>query len=209
MKVLTYNIHRGADSNNKTTLSEMGAYLKNMDCDIICLQEALYPQFKKLKSILKLDGVFAANVKKPGMLYGVCIFSKYEILETSHIFLSSKKEQRGLLSINIYSDGDRVNIINTHLGLDKYERYTQISEILDYTNRLSGKIVICGDFNEKNMSFSNFKDSAVIFNKYKISTFEKLNARIDYIFTSEEVNIKDYYVDCINLSDHYPVIGEM
>lgn len=206
MKVLTYNIHKGMDSSNNSTLTEIATYLKQGEYDVICLQEVLYHQFKKIKSILKINGVFVANVNKPLMLYGVCIFSKYEIQDSTHILLTSKKEQRGLLSINLSINEENLYVINTHLGLDKHERYMQISEILDFINRLSGKIIICGDFNEKNICLNSFIDCAIACNKYDIATFAKSKARIDYIFANRELNIKNYYVDNIMLSDHYPVI---
>lgn len=209
MKVLTYNIHKGKDGNDNSTLTEIGTYLKQGDYDIICLQEVLYHQFKKLKSILKIDGVFVANVNKPPLLYGICIFTKYKIEESSHVLLTSKKEQRGFLNVNICLEGENISIINTHLGLDKSERYTQISEILDYTNRLYEKVIICGDFNEKNINLNNFKDCAVICNKYNMPTFGKSQARIDYIFVNDKLKVKEYHVDHIMLSDHYPVIGIM
>ncbi|MEF9991629.1 MAG: endonuclease/exonuclease/phosphatase family protein [Peptostreptococcaceae bacterium] len=211
MKIVTYNIHRGADKKNNPTLNEIGYYLKNLDCDVICLQEVLYNQFKKIKSILKIDGVFVANVKQPGILYGICIFSKYEIKDSAHLFLTSKKEQRGLLSIEINNNSESISIINTHLGLDKLERYNQLNEILDYCNRIGSKSIICGDFNEKNVNITNFIDMAVECDKYKIDTFESLKARIDYIFVDKNINMEkyDYHVDKTNLSDHYPVIVEI
>lgn len=210
MKIITYNIHKGMNSDNKITLKEIGRYLKKIDCQIICIQEVLYPQFIKLKSILKLDGVFVANVNKPGMKYGICIFSKLQIEDSKHILLTSIKEQRGLVSISICEKSQNtVNIINTHLGLDRYERYDQISEILDYTKTLSGDVIICGDFNEKNITISGYSDGAIVMNKEDIPTFEKSHARIDYIFIKENLNIVDYYVDKIYLSDHYPVIVKL
>lgn len=207
MKVLTYNIHKGKDSNNNSTLTEIATYLKQGEYDIICLQEVLYHQFKKLKSTLKINGVFVANVNKPPMLYGICIFSKYEIQDSTHVLLTSKKEQRGLVNVNLSIGDENFYVINTHLGLDRHERYLQISEILDFANRLCGKIIICGDFNEKNICLNSFIDCAVACNKYDIPTFPKSNARIDYIFVNDKVNIKGYHVDNIMLSDHYPVIA--
>lgn len=207
MKVLTYNIHKGTDSNNTSTLTEIATYLKQGDYDIICLQEVLYNQFKKIKKTLNVNGAFVANINKPPMLYGICIFSKYKIIDNFHVLLTSKKEQRGLLSVNLDCEGQCISIVNTHLGLDKYERSIQISEILDYTKRLGDKVIICGDFNDKNININNFTDFAVKCSKYNIPTFEKTQVRIDYIFGNKEIAIKDYYVDNIMLSDHFPVIG--
>lgn len=209
MKIVSYNIHKGMDSNNKIILGKISKYLKEMNADIICLQEVLYPQFAKLKLDLKMDGVFAANVVNPSMMYGICLFSNKEVYNNEHILLTSKTEQRGFIFANVLSDYGKFNIINTHLGLDKDERKTQINEILNYLYNKGSNNIICGDFNEKNISISNFNDMAVSTNNYNICTFFKTDARIDYIFISDQIQVNDYVVDKIKLSDHYPIIGNI
>lgn len=207
MKVVSYNIHRGTDISKKPTLKEIIKYLHDLDSDIICLQEVLYHQFLKIKSNLGMDGVFAANVDNKAMKYGICTFSKNKIEFSNHLLLSSKKEQRGLLSIKLLIDNKyNVNIINTHLGLDKEERNKQIIEILNFKDRLIGSIIICGDFNDKNISLGSYYDSAVYLNQYKTPTLPKYNARIDYIFVDKNHIPKEYIVDEVLFSDHYPII---
>ncbi len=95
------------------------------------------------------------------------------------------------------------------MGLDKDERKEQLSQIIDYTNRLQKSKVICGDFNEKNIFISIFNDSAVYTNNQSIATFEKSNARIDYILVDKSLGIYKYKLDKINLSDHYPIIVDI
>lgn len=207
MKIVTYNIHKGMNSNNKLTLPKIGTYLKQLNCDVVCLQEVLYPQFLALKAILNMDGVFATNVKKVNMIYGICTFTKLKILNNNHFFLTSKKEQRGALCITVDNYERIINIINTHLGLDREERTKQLDEIIDYRSRLVGEVVLCGDFNEKNISLDMFNDMAVCLNKSHLATFEKSNSRIDYIFVDKKTELKGYTVEKIYLSDHYPVIG--
>ena len=197
------------NANNVFTLNKIIKYLKELDADIICLQEILYNQFAILKQSLKLDGVFAANVNKPTLMYGIATLSKNEILDKKHMLLKSKGEQRGFLHTNIFSKIRSVDVINTHLGLDKDERKEQLNQIVDYTNRLRKAKVICGDFNEKNIFISIFNDSAIYTNNQSIETFEKSNARIDYILVDKSLGIYKYKVDKINLSDHYPIIAEI
>lgn len=197
------------NANNVFTLNKIIKYLKELDADIICLQEILYNQFAILKQSLKLDGVFAANINKPTLMYGIATLSKNEILDKKHMLLKSKGEQRGFLHTNIFSKIRSVDVINTHLGLDKDERKEQLNQIVDYTNRLRKAKVICGDFNEKNIFISIFNDSAIYTNNQSIATFEKSNARIDYILVDKSLGIYKYKVDKINLSDHYPIITEI
>lgn len=197
------------DSNNIFTLNKIIKYLKNIDADIICLQEVLYNQFVILKQSLKIEGVFAANINKATLMYGIATLSKYEILKNEHIFLKSKKEQRGFLYTNLIYDKGYIDVINTHLGLDIDERRKQISEIMDYLKKLNKSKIVCGDFNEKNISINIFNDSAVYKNYQSIPTFEKSNARIDYILVDKSLEIDKYYVDKIYLSDHFPIIVDI
>ena len=210
MKIISYNIHTGTDKDKNRTLRQMAKYLKIQNCDIICLQEVLYSQYRMLKFYLQMDGSFAENVSDKQ--YGICIFSKYKILARNHVFLTSKKEQRGFAHIKVkINDDGYLNIINTHLGLDKYERVKQIDEILDFINiNLNGNIenlignIICGDFNEKNIYLNNFEDVSMKLNKDNIPTF--LNSRIDYCFEDTNLNITSYEVDKVYMSDHFPII---
>jgi len=194
------------DARNIFTLKKIINYLKEIDADIICLQEVLYNQFIALKQSLKMDGVFAANINKPTLMYGIATLSKDKILDKEHVFLESKGEQRGFLYTNVFSGKCCIDVINTHLGLDKYERIEQLNQIIDYSNKLKKAKIICGDFNEKNISINKFNDSAVYTNYQDIPTFEKSNARIDYILVDKSLKIYKYNVDRINLSDHYPII---
>ena len=54
-----------------------------------------------------------------------------------------------------------------------------------------------------------FNDSAVDTNYQSIPTFEKSNARIDYILVDKSLEIDKYYVDKIYLSDHFPIIVDI
>ena len=83
-----------------------------------------------------MDGAFAANINRPTLKYGIATFSKNKILNKEHIFLKSKAEQRGFLYTNIFSEKYCIDVINTHLGLDKDERIEQLNQIIDYTSGL-------------------------------------------------------------------------
>lgn len=203
MRLVCYNIHKGMDEFRRVTLLQLIKYLKSLDADVICLQEVLYYQFNMMKLILKMDGVFAIHVHNKKMKFGICILSKEKIIKSNHILLTSKKEQRGMLSI----DRENEVIINTHLGLDSEERKTQISEILNFAKNKDKNIIICGDFNEENINLSSYKDVAKYLFEDRKATFNKW--RIDYIFCSKVTKVKSYQVDQVFYSDHFPIMIEM
>lgn len=203
MKLVCYNIHKGMDEFRRITLFQIIGYLKSLDCDVICLQEVLYYQFKLMKIILNMDGVFGMHINNKKMKFGICILSKNKINNNSHILLSSKKEQRGLLSI----ENEEKIVINTHLGLNKEERQTQISEILNFVKLQNKDIVICGDFNEENINLGSYTDIGKYLHEDLHPTFKK--SRIDYVFVSKIIKINSYKVDQVFYSDHSPIIVEI
>lgn len=207
MKLVTYNIHRGTGIKNNNTLENMIDYFNKNEIDILCLQEVLKSQHDKILNSTNFKGCYQSNVDLKNDKYGISIYYKEDI-NVHYVegnLLTSKKEQRSFLNAQLYVNNKLLNIINTHLGLDKEERKTQIKEILDYCENLRGKIFICGDFNQKDIYLSNYYDTACIFDYDKIETFAPSKSRIDYIFMSNNLRLYNYYIDFINLSDHYPV----
>ncbi|MEG2787517.1 MAG: endonuclease/exonuclease/phosphatase family protein [Romboutsia sp.] len=208
MKIVTYNIHKGMDLNNEDKVDEILKYLQIIEADVICIQEILSDIHERIIYKLNIKGYFLSNVNLKEGKYGVSIYCNEKIFATKGYHLTSKKEQRGFIHLELYLSNKLINIINLHLGLDLGERKNQMEEIMDYVSHLRGKIIICGDFNQINLSINNFCDLARIFDSEDIETFPKSKSRIDYIYISNNIKPTKYSVDFINLSDHYPVIGE-
>lgn len=207
MKIITYNIHKGKDSKGVDTIDNMINYFNESNVDILCLQEVLKSHHNKILEKTNLKGCYQCNVELKNDEYGISIYYKnninFHFIEGN--LLTSKKEQRGFLNAQLYVNNKLVNIINTHLGLDVNERKIQINEIVNYAQKLRGKVFICGDLNEKNISLKPYYDTAKVFDYESIETFVSSKSRIDYIFVSNNLRLVNYCVDFINLSDHYPV----
>ncbi|WP_250674971.1 endonuclease/exonuclease/phosphatase family protein [Paraclostridium ghonii] len=208
MKIITYNIHKGMDEFNKNTLEELISFLKKSKADIICLQEVLESIHYKIINDLNIEGHFLSTVKLKNDNYGIAVYFNEHINYTQEFYLPSKKEQRGFVHIEFFFNNKLANIINTHLGLNEEERKKQLDEISIYADKLRGKTIICGDFNELNVKINNYYDLAILFDCENVETFKPSKSRIDYIFMSKNLNATKYKVEFINLSDHYPVIGE-
>jgi endonuclease/exonuclease/phosphatase family metal-dependent hydrolase len=133
MKLVTYNIHRGTGIKNNNTLENMIDYFNKNEIDILCLQEVLKSQHDKILNSTNFKGCYQSNVDLKNDKYGISIYYKEDI-NVHYVegnLLTSKKEQRSFLNAQLYVNNKLLNIINTHLGLDKEERKTQIKEILD------------------------------------------------------------------------------
>ena len=216
IKIISYNIHSGVDKDKFPTLFDTIDFLKNCDADIICLQEVNESskvgfQVSSLKEELGMNSHFGANVVNLNSNYGLVTYSKYKIIKQNHVYLSSSKEQRGLLHTVIDVRGQRVNIINVHLGADKDEQKLQLKELQDFIDGLGDETyIIAGDFNVEDVTLSgNSIDVAKELDKSNTLTFALGIERIDYIFISPDIEPINYRVIIKNMSDHYPIIAKL
>lgn len=199
------------------TLFDIIDFLRVSKADIICLQEVNESakvgfQVSSLKEELGMYSHFGANVVDLGLNYGLVTYSKYPIKSEKHIYLSSDREQRGILHTVVNVEGRNLNIINVHLGLGEEERKVQVEELISII-KLLGKepYIVVGDFNEGDIDINKkiLKDVAKELDKSNILTFATGLDRIDYIFVSPNIEVLDYEVLIKNMSDHYPIIAKL
>lgn len=209
-RVMSYNIHRAKNEKHKNTLNDMIILLNESNADIVCLQEVTKSQHERIREMTKTSAKFVANAKRAIVSDGVATYSKYPIVESKHVLLTSKNEQRGFLHTSYKIDGKLINVINIHLGLNKSERATQMSEILEYIEKLEGETILAGDFNERYVRLDSFTDTGKYHGYGNKPTFEALDTRIDYIFiTTNSIYSTTYDVLKTDLSDHYPIITKI
>jgi endonuclease/exonuclease/phosphatase family metal-dependent hydrolase len=129
---------------------------------------------------------------------------------------------RNMQYIEIEIAKERLFIGNFH-GLwakngrsDTPERDEQTSNLLDITKRFGEKQVLVGDFNltPHTNSIRRKEEKYVnLISKYNITTTKPQSyvgeeRCIDYIFTSESIEITHFEVPSIEVSDHLPLIVE-
>ncbi|HSQ89219.1 endonuclease/exonuclease/phosphatase family protein [Romboutsia sp.] len=217
IKIVSYNIHSGLNKDMFPTLFDTIDFLRISNADMICLQEVNESakagfQVSSFKEELNMYSHFGANVVGLGLNYGLVTYSKYPIKSENHIYLSSDREQRGMLHTVVNVEGRKVNIINVHLGLGDKEREIQLTELVDFISKLDNEpYIVVGDFNQGSMSLDDrvLKDVAKELNKENILTFATGLDRIDYIFVSPKIEVLDYDVLIKNMSDHYPIIAKI
>ncbi len=216
ISIISYNIHSGTDKNMIPTLFDTINFLKKSKVDIICLQEVnesskIGFQVSSLKEELNMYSHFGANVVNNNTNYGLATYSKYKIIDEKHIYLSSAKEQRGFIDTIVSVKNKKLHIINVHLGLEDKERDKQIKELESYIKNIKKEyFIILGDFNQADIILKNrdIKDVAQELNKSNILTFSIGLERIDYMFVSNNIEIKSYEVLKERMSDHYPIMAK-
>ena len=218
--VMTYNIHRGINKDNKLDLDGIAEVIKSSGADVIALQEVerfsvrtkFQDQIGYIADKLSMQYVFGESVNILNGQYGNAILSKYPIEGYEVRELPTEGEKRTLLKARLSVFGNKISFYNTHLGLKQSERDMQIEEILRITGD-DNNFILAGDFNAKvdklGAITENLKDCASYGNNDSKVTFENegLSERIDYIFASRVFEIKAYDVPISDASDHYPVIS--
>lgn len=172
LKILSYNIHKGFTIGNRDfILKEIRHALREMDADILFLQEVLGDhsenkipdwqtaiQFEYLADTVWPHFSYGKNAIYPEGHHGNAILSKFPIVDWSnHVISTNRLEHRGLLKTKIHIPGiDREIILaNTHLDLTQTGRDKQAKMIISHL--LPDKdlpFVLVGDFNDWNKKVS-------------------------------------------------------
>lgn len=145
----------------------------------------------------------------------------------SPIHLDTKDQPVNLQYAHLTKDGKVVHVYNFHGAwspgdkLDTPERIEQSEKLIEFMSRQKGARVLCGDFNlmpnTKSVALLEGKLRNLIkefhirttrsnLNHYRGTPFEQAFA--DYVFVSPEVQVIDFTVPQIDISDHLPMILE-
>ncbi|RAP78607.1 endonuclease/exonuclease/phosphatase [Paenibacillus montanisoli] len=185
-------------------------------------------QAKWLADYLGMNYAYAANLDYEPLQegqhrrqYGTAVLSKYPILSSENHLLTNipypvnPTEQRGLSETTINVKGNHVHFFNTHLDNKRAEqRDLQIKEILEIAKHNEGTSIFAGDFNATPDSGEIMKMSAQYMDAFaKLAqdvdfTYPSLpqpDRRIDYVFASDDVQIKSAQVIRTEASDHLPI----
>ncbi|WP_339925514.1 endonuclease/exonuclease/phosphatase family protein [uncultured Cyclobacterium sp.] len=223
LKVISYNIHHGADKKEVNTLEEMGAYIKRSRADLVGLQEVdsmcnrsgNVDQMKVLAEITGMYYVFLRHFAYDGGAYGLGILSKYPIDSQQNGKITSmkngEKKSLGLLGARIsLPNGQQLDFATVHYALDQATRMIQAAEALEFFKK-DVPAILTGDFNalpgtdEMNLLSQQFKMA----DENLINTFPTIHPvkKIDFIWTSKEnlKKVKKVHIPSIHWSDHLPL----
>lgn len=233
LDVMSYNIYHGVGEDEELNLERIADVIRDADAEIIGLQEVdrhygersdFQDQAKELADLLGYHYTYGANLEsepegdqEQTRQYGNAILSKYPIIESENISLTSVGEQRGVQQTKINVRGIHVNVYNTHLGLDEASRTTQVEEILNLASEKQGPKLLFGDLNTEPTSpeykdllaDDQFKDVFSGIENAETFPINEPEKRIDYIFSSPDVSYENQEVIQSNASDHLPIKSEV
>ena len=162
LRVATYNIHKCAGLDRRTSPERILRVLRELEADILCLQEVIdaphTPAWDQAGFLARgLEGYtscFGSNRPLHGGGYGNLTLSRLPVLRSAnHDLTHRKREPRGVLQTDLrLDDRTALHVFNIHLGTGFMERRAQAEMLLSDTllrqPEMTGPRLLLGDFNE-------------------------------------------------------------
>lgn len=227
LKVLSYNIHHGANKDEVLKVDEVGEFLKSLEADLIGLQEvdslcnrsAKTDQMKEWAKVTGMHAAFARHFPYDGGSYGLGILSAFPLSDIRNDRITSnpvKGEKRSLALLSALAtlpNGNKVRFATVHFALDQPTRMIQAKEVLEFLKEVDDiPVILTGDMNAEpdNEAIRLLQTAFSITDKRLSNTFPVYNAskKIDYIMVSNKslVSVKESKVFVeVNHSDHLPL----
>jgi phospholipase D1/2 len=149
--VASYNVHGCVGLDGREDVERIGAVLRELDADVIGLQEVGTTQLSHLASLMGLHPVHGPLLHRLDTDYGNAILCPQPPSAVRFIDLQiGRREPRGAIDADIEVDGQPLRVIATHLGLLGNERRRQMRLLRDTLRATSPRVplVILADLNE-------------------------------------------------------------
>lgn len=226
MKIMTFNTQHCLNYlEQKIDFDIMADAIKKCNPDIValnemrgeCAQAADYAdQTAILSSLTGIKNYYFAEAIKFGGIkpYGNAMLTKLPIISAETIIIpdpNPKKyngyyETRCVLKAKLTGD---ITVLITHMGLNPDEQENAVKTIIE--NLATERCILMGDFNMTpdnpilNPIRSRMVDTAKYFDTPKLSfPSDKPDRKIDYIFTSPDIEVTEADIPSIIAADHRP-----
>jgi endonuclease/exonuclease/phosphatase family metal-dependent hydrolase len=225
VRIMTYNLHNGFDTDGHLDMEALAQVIEESQPDIVVLQEisrgwVINGRLDMLTWLSQRLNMPYVSGPTADPLWGNAILSRYPIIESSNLELPPRDLfiLRGFTSAVVdLGNGDRLQVIATHfhhLEQDSDVRQLQTPVIVDFWNNTE-RTVILGDLNAEPdapeidlLRKAGLVDAMADAEPVSAYTFHSadLYQRIDYIWVSPDLVVKEANVPFSKASDHLPVV---
>ncbi|HAO60243.1 MAG TPA: hypothetical protein DCQ89_08060 [Psychrobacter sp.] len=168
--ITTYNIHKGMSPLNRQVVTQkIGQALKDINPDILCLQEVQGQNLKRMVKyneypnqsqhewfgeFLDCSHSYGKNSEYDNGHHGNAVLSRHPLDPKHNINITvNKLEQRGVLHCEVWPLGwpEPVVVLCAHLNLlenDREKQYRAIAAYVNDTIDQSRPLILAGDFND-------------------------------------------------------------
>jgi endonuclease/exonuclease/phosphatase family metal-dependent hydrolase len=237
-RLLTYNVHGCRGTDRQVLPVRIARVIRATGADVVALQEVDFnrersghkDQAEAIAAQLSMDFHFHPAWQLAEEQLGDAMLSRLpmRLMRAGALPSSSrwKRERRGALWVRLEINGSRINVVNTHLGLNRRDRLAQAEALFgpDWLGdtQCSAPLVLCGDFNARPGSrvhrhvAQKLRDvHAGLQARQSRRTFPTRYpmASLDHVFLSREFETRHVEVVRTPLtrvaSDHYPLLVEL
>ena len=232
MQILQWNIWYKEDINN------IAKELRRINADVVCIQELSFSgddrtTVKVLNEIYPYIYYEIADTFLDGRSQCNAILSKYPFIEKNKSYVQEpgidkndySKEGRIYLEVSIDYNDKVYNIGTTHLSYTHRFEETElkdkeVNKLIDIIKN-KDNYIFTGDLNTIKTSKYISKISEYYINHDTTNTWttkpfsyngfeaNELDYKLDYVFTSSEINVKNIKVIDTEYSDHLPILCEI
>jgi endonuclease/exonuclease/phosphatase family metal-dependent hydrolase len=151
--VASYNIHKCAGLDGRVDLDRIADVIREIDADLIGVQEVFRPQALGLAERLGVEVAMGPTRERDGQPYGNAILTRLAVRGSRTFDLSRPdREPRGGIRLDLaLADGLLLHLFNVHFGLKIRERAAQVRTLVRehiLHDELTGPRVVVGDLNE-------------------------------------------------------------
>jgi endonuclease/exonuclease/phosphatase family metal-dependent hydrolase len=236
---MTYNVHSCIGRNGRASPLNIAKVISTFNPDIIALQELDVgmkrsdnaDQADEIAGALNMKFHFHPSIQMEKGKYGNAILSRLpmKLVQADALPILHEKfslEKRGAIWVQVQYESHTIQVMNTHLGLNRKERLFQIDNLLSKKwlkhSACIPPIIFCADLNSMPRSevYKKIRTSLVDTHegskgRYAHKTWPSRFPfmRIDYIFTSPDMSVKNILFPqsklVLSASDHLPVFAEV
>jgi endonuclease/exonuclease/phosphatase family metal-dependent hydrolase len=150
--VASYNIHKAEGIDRRIDLPRIALVLKEIDADLVGIQEVFLPQAEALAESLGMDMAMGETRVHAGMPYGNAILTRFSVRSHYTFDLTRPPRQpRGGIRLDFMVGERLLHLFNVHFGLKIRERAEQVEALVReqiLNAELEGLRVVMGDLNE-------------------------------------------------------------
>ena len=234
IRLMTYNICSGLSygKDRRRDLAQAAEVIKQYSPDILSLNEVHYnigfsgfaKQAEELNQILDYKYMYygKAGAIKEGF-QGNALFSRYPVKTVQTVLVDQPAvcdedtyyEQRSFID-SVIDAGVYIRVIVTHFGLAKGERKNELDLLMPILKSNKKPLVFMGDLNVKPEDLQLKMISDVLLDTAHISSSPNYtfpsdvpDRKIDYIFVSHDIKVKEVLIPSTMASDHLPYIADV
>jgi endonuclease/exonuclease/phosphatase family metal-dependent hydrolase len=222
LRLVTYNIHQGANAAGWIDLEGLAAAIEAQKPDVVILQEVVRGQIvtgmadslEWLSWRLRMPYRFAPATDST---YGEAILSRLPILAWQSGILPQGNAAQKRSYVRVIVDAGAVTpvtVIGTHLDhVSQQVRIPQVERLIEVWGKVP-RTIIAGDMNALpgTTEISTFEAAGLISAQditghSDLFTFDSVNPsrRIDWIFGTPDLSFSDFVISQTTASDHLPL----